>query len=121
MVALTGRRRAPQQQDERNGGKRKDHHQLEIVDVADDGRLRLYDLIERRASARGPGAHGLPHDAAVEGVVEGRDMAGDGGVIDLIVSSQQVGDHRYTHAGADVPRQVVETGPVGALFGWERG
>jgi hypothetical protein len=30
-------------------------------------------------------------------------------VIDLIVSCQQIGDDRYSYAGADVPRQAVET------------
>src|SRR5258708_1952826 len=111
MVAFAGRWGAPQQQDEGNGGERKDHHQFEIIDVADDRSLRLYDLIERRASARGPGTQGLPHDTVVERVIECRDMAGDGRVIDLVVSDKQIGDHRYSHAGADVPRQVVETGP----------
>jgi hypothetical protein len=36
MVVFGRRWGAPQQQDEGNGGKRKDHHQFEIVDVADD-------------------------------------------------------------------------------------
>src|ERR1700716_4335112 len=116
MVAFARRWGAPQQQDEGNGGKRKDHHQLEIVDIADDRSLRLYDLIERRASACGPGTQGVLHDAVVEGMIKCRDMAGDGRVIDLIVSCQQIGDDRYSDAGADVPRQVVETGTVGALF-----
>src|SRR5438309_8167450 len=108
---------APQQQDKGNGGERKDHHQLEIVDVADDRSLRLYDLIERRASACGPGTQGMTHNAVVERVIECRDVACDGRVIDLIVSCQQIGDDRYSDARSDVSRKVVETGPVGALFG----
>src|SRR6267154_4796282 len=119
VVAFRGRR-ATQQQDKRDRGKREDHHQLEIVDVADDRSLRLYDLIERRASACGPGTQGMTHDAVVERVIECRDVACDGRVIDLIVSCQQIGDHRYSYAGADVARQVVEPGTVGALFGCER-
>src|ERR1700730_18593903 len=63
MVVFAGRRRAPQQEDEGDRGKRKDHHQFEVIDVADDGSLRLDELIERRAAARGPWTHGLPHDA----------------------------------------------------------
>src|SRR6266436_2036520 len=102
MVAFARRWSASQQQDEGNRGKRKDHHQFEIVDVADDRSLRLYDLIERRASACGPGTQGMPHDVVVERVIKGRDMAGDRRVIDLIVSDQQIGDDRYSHAGSDV-------------------
>src|SRR5712672_2034530 len=102
MVAFARRWSASQQQDEGNRGKRKDHHQLEIVDVADDRSLRLYGLIERRASACGPGTEGVPHDAVVECVIECRDMACDGRVIDLIVSCQQIGDDRYSDAGSDV-------------------
>src|SRR5258705_4186374 len=112
---------APQQQDEGNGRERQDHHQLEIVDVADDRGLRLYDLIERRASPGGPGAEGVPHDAAVECVIECRDMACDGRVIDLIVSDQQIGDHRYSDTGPDVTGEVVQAGAVGALLGLKRG
>ena len=108
MVVFAGRRRAPQQKDEGNGGKREDHHQLEIVDVADDGSLRLDGLIERRAAACGPGTQGLPHNAVVEGVIEGCNMACDGGVIDLIVSDQQIGDDRYPDAGSDVTFRPVE-------------
>src|SRR5258705_7409097 len=33
MIAYASGRGAPQQQDEGNGGERKDHHQFEIVDV----------------------------------------------------------------------------------------
>src|ERR1700730_17571330 len=120
MVVFAGRRRASQQQDEGNGGKRKDHHQLEIVDVADDGSLRLDGLIERRASACGPGTQSLPHNAVVEGVIEGCDMAGDGRVIDLIVSDQQIGDDRYPDAGSDVTGEVEETGAVRPLLGRKR-
>src|SRR5712672_3873704 len=120
MVAFARRWSASQQQDEGNRGKRKDHHQFEIVDVADDRSLRLYDLIERRASACGPGTQGMTNDAVVERVIECRDVACDGRVIDLIVSCQQIGDHRYSHAGADVSRKVVETSTVGALLGCER-
>ena len=65
MVAFARRWGASQQQDEGNRGKRKDHHQFEIIDVADDRGLPLYDLIERRASACGPGTEGEPHDAVV--------------------------------------------------------
>src|SRR5712672_2671103 len=121
MVAFARRWSAPQQQDEGNGSKREDHHQFEIINVADDRSLRLYDLIERRASACGPGTQGMTHDAVVERVIECRDVACDGRMIDLIVSCQQIGDYRYSHAGADVPRKVVETSTVGALLGRERG
>jgi len=121
MVAFARRWGAPQQQDEGNGRERKDHHQLEIVDVADDRSLRLYDLIKRCASACGPGTQGVLHDGVVKGMIECRDMAGDGCVIDLIVSCQKIGDDRYSDAGSDVPRKVVETGTVGALLGCERG
>src|ERR1700687_4963662 len=86
MVVFGRRWGAPQQQDEGNGGKRKNHHQLEIIDVADDRSLRLYDVIERCASACGPRTQGVPHDAVVKCVIKCRDMACDGRVIDLIVS-----------------------------------
>src|SRR5258705_9621353 len=117
MVAFARRWSASQQQDEGNRGKRKDHHQFEIVDVADDRSLRLYDLIERRASACGPGTQSLPHKAVVEGVIEGCDMACDGRVIDLIVSDQQIGDDRYPDAGSDVTGEVEQTGAVRPLLG----
>src|SRR5712672_2402343 len=115
VVAFRGRR-ATQQQDKRDRGKREDHHQLEIVDVADDRSLRLYGLIERRASARGPGTQGLAHDAVVECVIECRDVACDGRVIDLIVSDQQIGDDRYSHAGSDVTGEVEQSGSVPPLL-----
>ncbi len=51
MVAIGRHRRAAQQQDERNRGKREDHHQLETVDKADDSGLHLYHLVERGTSA----------------------------------------------------------------------
>ena len=75
VVVLARGRRAPQQQDEGNGRERKNHHQLEIVDVANDGSLRLYGLIERRPSACGQGAEGVPHDVVIKYVIECRDMA----------------------------------------------
>jgi hypothetical protein len=67
--------RCASQQDEGNGGERKDHHQFEIVDVADNRSLRLYDLIEARPLA----VQGLAAaDGVVKGMIECRDMAGDG-------------------------------------------
>src|SRR5258707_1991618 len=117
MVAFTRRWSASQQQDEGNRGKRKDHHQFEIVDVADDRSLRLYDLIERRASACGPGTQSLPHKAVVEGVIEGCDMACDGRVIDLIVSDQQIGDNRYPDAGPNVTGRLNRPVPSARCSG----
>src|SRR6266850_1056840 len=107
--------------DQGNGRERKDHHQFEIVDVADDRSLRSYDLVERRASAGGPWAPCLQHGAVVEYVIECRDMACDGRVIDQIVSDQQIRHHRYADTGPDVTGEVVQAGAVGALLGLKRG
>ena len=76
--------RLAQQQHEGNRGERQDHHQLEIIDVADDRSLHLDQLVERCTSAGGPRAHRMKHGAAVEGVV-GR---GDGDFAGLSVPTK---------------------------------
>src|SRR5918996_6442308 len=53
----------PQQEHERNGAQREDHHQFEVVDVADDGSLVLDDLIERGPPRGGPWAPRVRDDA----------------------------------------------------------
>jgi hypothetical protein len=58
VLSALGRRGAAKEQQQGDGGEREDHHQLEIVDVADDRSLFMDDSIERRASRRGLGAQG---------------------------------------------------------------
>jgi hypothetical protein len=54
MVAAFRGRCAAQQEDQGDCSEREYHHQFEIVDIADDGGLHLYHLVERGTSARGP-------------------------------------------------------------------
>jgi len=59
MVSRRRRRGASEQQQQRNSRQCQDHHQLEIVDVADDSGL----VLEIASSAARPGAvEGLKRD-----------------------------------------------------------
>src|SRR5258705_4173272 len=107
MVICSVGRRSPQQQHERDGGKREDHDQFEIVDIADDGGLHLNDLIKCGTSTGRPRTPGLQSSAVIETMIGCRDMPRYRCMVDLLVSDQQIGNDRYADTGPDVTREVV--------------
>jgi len=86
----------------RDCSKREDHHQFEIVDIADNGGLRLNDLIKCGTSTGRPRTPGLQNNAVIEVMIGCRDMTRDRRVVDLAISGQQIGYDRYADTGPNV-------------------
>ena len=115
IVAFRGRG-AAQQKDRRDCSKRKDHHQFEIVDIADNSGLHLYHLVERGTSACCPRAPGMQNNAVIEGTISCCDVTRDRRMIDLFVSGQQIRHDRYTDTGPDIAGEIVQTGRFDAFW-----
>jgi len=90
MIVGRRRRARPQDQDQRDRYERQNHHQLEIVHVANDGGLLLNDNIQRRTARRGQRIHELHHRWIIERAVDRCDVTSNDLVIDLSIADEQI-------------------------------